>query len=331
MVVLTSWNRMAETDRRNDVTPRSLAVTGASGLLGSAVVRAGVQRGWITAAFFKNWPLEIRGATCRSLDITDKQAVMQCISTLRPELIINCAAATDVDRCESHPDEARRVNCDGASNVAEAASVCGAQLIQISTDAVFDGCSRRYGEDELTAPRGVYARTKLDAEQVVASIEPGALIVRTTMFGTSPRPGHGLAEWLIGRLGDGQPIHAYSDVVFSPLLVSQLSGQLLTAADWNLAGVYHAAAIDGVSKLEFALMIARAFGFSSGLVVPALSTESNLVVPRHGDTSLDGSRWLTALGLSGTTVQQAINQFAIEREPGGAVGVALGMPRIGGP
>jgi len=123
------------------------------------------------------------------LAIEDAQAVERVVARERPEWIVNCAAYTQVDRAESEPEAAQRVNAIGPANLARAARQTGARLLQISTDYVFDGrATRPYREDDPVGPLNVYGRSKLAGEQAVRDILPQAhLIVRT--------------QWLFGEGG----------------------------------------------------------------------------------------------------------------------------------
>ena len=126
-------------------------------------------------------------------DVTDALALSRRIQEARPDLLINCAAATDVDRCEREPEWAYRINAEGARNAAEAARAVGAGLVHVSTDFVFSGeADREYGEtDPPDGPVNAYGASKLAGEREVLAAYPDAKVVRT--------------EWLYGRWGRSFP------------------------------------------------------------------------------------------------------------------------------
>jgi dTDP-4-dehydrorhamnose reductase len=145
-----------------------ILVCGAGGMLGQDLVRAGGH--------------DVDGLGRAELDVTDADAVRRAIAKVGPEAVLNCAAWTDVDGAEDHPEEALRVNRDGAGNVAAAAAEAGASVVYLSTDYVFDGAKREpYVESDAPNPLSVYGRTKLQAEAVAGN---AAWIVRTSwLFG----------------------------------------------------------------------------------------------------------------------------------------------------
>src|SRR5207248_7692393 len=137
-------------------------------------------------------------------DLTEARAVRNGIASMRPKAIIHCAAATNVDWCEQHEQEAVDMNVGSSASVAEAARECNVQLMYVSTDAVFDG--RRGGYDETDAPNpiNVYSRTKLDGERQVAASHPSASIVRINTYGWSTQAKPSLAEWMLSQLQQGE-------------------------------------------------------------------------------------------------------------------------------
>jgi dTDP-4-dehydrorhamnose reductase len=155
-----------------------LLVFGAGGQLGQEILFQAAAR-----------QIEIFGATRAQADLSDSVAVSALITTVRPGLIVNCAAYTAVDRAESDSVTAREVNVTGAANVARAAAAAEVPLVHLSTDYVFDGTkSGSYVEDDVVAPINVYGRTKAEGEAQVRAIAPRHIILRTA--------------WLYGRFGN---------------------------------------------------------------------------------------------------------------------------------
>jgi dTDP-4-dehydrorhamnose reductase len=145
-------------------------VTGAAGMLGRDLTALLTGRGE-----------EFTGLTRADLDLTDETAVNAAVSSVKPDVVVNCAAWTAVDAAEEHEAEALAVNGQGAGNLAAACGGVGALLVHPSTDYVFDGhASAPYAEDAPTAPAGAYGRTKLAGEQAVrAALPEASYIVRT--------------------------------------------------------------------------------------------------------------------------------------------------------
>jgi dTDP-4-dehydrorhamnose reductase len=144
-----------------------ILLTGRNGQVGARLVRALAPLG------------EVHATDRAELDLADPDAIVATVRTLRPDLIVNAAAFTDVDRAESEPDEALAVNARAPRILAEEAARLGAPLVHYSTDYVFDGAKEEpYEEDDAPAPVSVYGRTKLLGEEGVRAADPPHLILR---------------------------------------------------------------------------------------------------------------------------------------------------------
>ncbi len=200
-------------------------VTGASGLLGSNLILS-ARPGDDLLAVFATHPIARQGVRCVQADLAVPGEARRLLSHEMPDWVVHCAAATDIDACERQPAWAMRLNRDMAGYVAEAASEVGAQMVHISTDAVFGSLDAPHDEDEPPSPLNVYGRTKLAGEQAVLAAHPEAAVIRTNIFGWNAQPKLGLAEWFLDRLSRGMPCPGFTDVEFSPILVTDLAGWL---------------------------------------------------------------------------------------------------------
>lgn len=134
----------------------------------------------------KNKGYDVYSTTYLTLDICDKEAVLNKAKEIKPNVIINCAAYTNVDACETNYDVAKKVNGDAVLNIAEAASEVDATLIQISTDYVFDGklnIAEAYTEDMMTGPVSAYGKTKLLGEQNAAKANKYYILRTAWLYG----------------------------------------------------------------------------------------------------------------------------------------------------
>src|SRR5579884_3023285 len=147
-------------------------IFGATGLLGKPLLREWTED-------------EVRGVGSKDVDIRDLDQVRRAVENSRPDWIVNAAAYTDVDGCESNRELAFAVNCRGPVNIAQAATSQGSRALLISTDYVFDGLSTSpYETDHPRAPRSVYGRSKAEMEEEIEKLFPAACIVRTAwLFG----------------------------------------------------------------------------------------------------------------------------------------------------
>jgi len=259
----------------------TLLVTGASGLLGASLIMAAAASRRPVVAASHSHPIRTVGLPAYQADLCEPDEARAIIERVQPTAIIHTAAATSVERCETDPAYAFRMNEAMARNVATAARAVGARMIHISTDAVFDGeATDGYTETAPTAPRNVYGRAKLAGEFAVLDVHPEALVVRTTIYGWNAQPKSSLAEAFVAKLRGGAPVLGFADAWMTPILANDLADCLLALLDHGTAGVLHIAGPECIAKADFARRIAVRFGFDPTLVTPISMQEAGLAAPR---------------------------------------------------
>lgn len=293
-----------------------ILIAGASGLLGANLALTAVKQGREVVCVYREHALTLPGATTIKCDLTDAAAVASLVKTTHPQAIINCAALTDIDYCESHPEEARRINTDLACCLAAHAANVRAQFAHVSTDAVFNGKCGNASEEDSTSPLSEYARTKAAAEAAVREAVPSALIVRTNIYGWNFQEKRSLAEWMLSRLESGQLLYGFTDIIFSPMLVNHLAEVLLEMMGRGISGLYHVAGGASCSKYDFARYIADVFGLDASLVVPSVMQEAGLKAPRGKNLSLDTAKITRELGRSLPDVHTGLQRFKFLRDSG---------------
>jgi dTDP-4-dehydrorhamnose reductase len=305
-----------------------ILVTGASGLLGANLIMEALALGIDVAGLYHRHPVHLPGAELFAADLTDKSELEKVFAALRPAGVIHCAAASNVDWCEEHPDATREINVAASATIAEIAARTKARLLYISTDSVFDGRRGEYSESDQPAPVNVYAQSKLQGEHEVLRCHPSAAIARITLYGWNAQNKQHLAEWVLDQLTAGNEVPGFTDVIFNPILANDLARILLEMVQRNLTGVYHVAGSEVVSKFEFARRLALTFGFDPAKIVPAQIEESKLKAPRPRNTSLITEKITAALGHPMPGVDSGLRRFAqmrtegyVERLKGRAAGV----------
>ncbi len=227
-------------------------------------------------------------------DLTDRAELLRWAEVFRPELIINCAAFTHVDHCESEAETALAINGDAVAHAVAAAERVGAGLIQISSDYVFDGkADRPYREDAPTGPLSVYGKSKLRGEQEALKY-PRALVVRASwLFG----PGGPNFVTTIRRLlkTAGGPLRVVDDQIGCPTYTPFLARALWDLAALGISGLIHYCNRDAVSWHGFATEIAWA-GAPDAQIDPIATSEFPRPAPRPAYSVLDTQRFETALG-----------------------------------
>jgi len=231
-------------------------ITGAGGQVGRSLVTTA-----ITGA-------QLLTVSHKELDITDADAVLAYARYHAPNVIINAAAHTAVDRAESEPELARRVNADGPRHLAAAAREVGARLIHISTDFVFDGAaSVPYRPEATTAPLSVYGRTKLAGEQAVLETLPErSVIVRTAWVYAAA--GSNFVRTMLRIMNANGTVRVVADQVGTPTAAISLAESLWKmVSEPRIAGIHHWTDAGVASWYDFAVAIAEE-GAALGLVPP---------------------------------------------------------------
>lgn len=308
----------ANSPNRDQPTEKTLLVTGASGLLGGNLVQVASQRGYQVLATYHRHAVRFPGARALALDLADAAAVAEVIEMFQPRTIIHCAALTDVDYCEAHPDEAWRQNCDATRTLARFARQTGGKFVYVSTDAVYDGARGEYSEADEPSPINIYARSKLAGEAAALEEHPEALVARTTLYGCNIRNKFSLAEWVLHRLQTEQPITGFADVYFSPLLADDLSEVLLDLVEREAHGIFNVGAAEGVSKYDFACRVAELFALPRERIECGSIARATLKAPRPRNTTLNVAKAESRLGQPMPGIDAGLRQFKQLRESGAA-------------
>jgi dTDP-4-dehydrorhamnose reductase len=237
---------------RQRTEPR-IVVTGAGGQVGRYLSAEVVRRGGPVLA--------LTSAQC---DITDPSAIARVVEA--GDLVVNCAAYTDVDGAESDADAASEVNADGPQNIAQACGRVGAQLIHLSTDYVFggsfpDGRPRPYEPGDETGPLSVYGRTKRAGELAVLAALPDATIVRTSWVYTGGSTDGDFVADMRRRAGGGEALELVDDQIGSPTYVGDLVAAILRLAHGDIReSILHVANDGAASRFDQARAVYAAVG-----------------------------------------------------------------------
>lgn len=294
----------------------SILVTGASGLLGANFLLAAQRRLHTLTAMYHHCVLDVpgaRGIRQRDDGFADFGDIL---AAARPDWIVHCAAVTNVDYCESQPDEALRINAEMPRRLAAAARLQGVRFLYVSTDSVFDGRAGNYDEYAQTGPLNVYARSKLAGEEAVRGELASALILRTNIYGWNAQEKLSLAEWILRGLKAKQAVPGFIDVVFNPLLANDLSEIMVRMMERQLEGLYNVGSVDCCSKFEFALKLAGVFDCDAGLVRAASIGDAPLKAPRPRNTCLGIHKISEHLGEPMPTLEGSLQRFKMLRDTG---------------
>lgn len=221
------------------------------------------------------------------LDLGKEAAIRSVVAEVRPEVVVNCGAFTQVDRCESEADLAQRINATAVGWLAEACEAQGAMLVQVSTDYVFDGTgSRPYREDDPTNPVSVYGRTKLEGERQAARCRRH-LIARTSWLYDAW--GKNFLNTMLNAAAQGRSLRVVDDQRGAPTSCRALARQLKVAAEEGWQGLVHATCAGETTWHGFARAIFEAKGIAADL---SACTTADYPTParRPAYSVLDGTR-----------------------------------------
>ncbi len=258
-------------------------VTGAGGLIGSALVRSP----WRPP----DW--EVIGLGRPDLELTDSTAVRRRFEKDQPEVVIHSAALSRGPSCEAEPDRAWRCNVEVVRCLAE---LCGdRRFLLMSTDLVFDGRQGRYREEDAVNPLTVYARTKVAAEERVRALK-GGLVVRTSLnHGRSDTGNRAFNEEMLAAWRAGRRLKLFTDEFRNPIGVPVTVRALWELAQGSETGVLHVAGEERLSRWEIGERLAEVYGVGKDLMERS-SLKDYVGAPRSPDTSLDSGRARGRLG-----------------------------------
>ena len=258
-----------------------IAVLGARGQLGSAVVR-----------ILDGAALPV---TRTDLDLTRPDLIEPWVASTRPELVINCAAYTAVDEAEEDVNTARLVNATAVGRLAQSTARHGAGLVTFSTDYVFDGTKAHgYVESDRPKPINVYGATKLEGERLVTESHPGALVIRTSWLLSGTH--RSFASTMVDLISRG-PVRVVDDQRGRPTMVDDLSTATLDAVERGASGLLHLANQGVTTWFDLAQEIAGIAGLDPSRVTPIATEDFPRPAARPANSVLDSER-LDDLGLT---------------------------------
>ena len=265
-----------------------IVITGAGGQLGSCLAAQAADQG-----------RDVLALSSSQWDITDPAAAERIVKS--GDVVLNCAAYTDVDGAESARAAAHAVNAAGPEHIARACARAGAQLIHVSTDYVFNGdfggaAPHPYEPSDETAPQGVYGRSKLAGERAVLATLPAAVVVRTAWVYTGGTGKDFVAVMRRLAASDG-PVDVVDDQVGSPTYVGDLAAALLQVVDDRVPGpVLHVANEGVVSRFGQARAVFEECGADPARVRPVSTAHFPRPAPRPSYSALS-TRQSAAAGL----------------------------------
>ncbi len=267
----------------------TILVTGANGQLGCELRRLGEAS-----------PNRYIFTDLAELDITDREAVENMMQSEKADIIINCAAYTNVERAEEEADLAERINASAVKSLAHAAAKNDATLFHISTDYVFDGkANTPILEDMPTRPLGVYGRTKLQGEKAIAASGCKAIVIRTAWLYSEF--GNNFLKTMLRLTAEREHINVVFDQVGSPTYAGDLALAIFSIIEGDMfsgnEGIYHFSDEGVCSWYDFAVEIARAVGNTNCHINPCRSKDLPTKAQRPAYSVLDKDKIKRTFGI----------------------------------
>jgi dTDP-4-dehydrorhamnose reductase len=232
---------------------------------------------------------QVVGVDREEMDITDASRCARSLEEIRPDVVINAAALTNVDYCEDHEEETFLINGEGAGNLALATAAIGSEFVHYSTDYVFDGLKEEpYHEHDRPNPRSVYGMSKLRGEELVRSGHPDPLILRTSwLFGLH---GKNFIRTILDAARAGAQLRVVDDQKGSPTYSRDLAARTVRMARSKCRGLYHLTNLGSCTWYELGVQAVKWAGLTGVEVIPVATAEYRRPAPRPANSVLDNAR-----------------------------------------
>lgn len=290
---------------------KKVLITGSNGLLGQKLLDLYLTIEDIeliaTARGENRYPRK-EGYTYTSLDITNEKEVQHVIAQHAPDCIINTAAMTNVDSCETDKEGCDKLNVDAVAYLIAAANTAGAHLIHLSTDFIFDGKKGPYKEDDEANPLSYYGHSKLLAENMVREYCTKWSIARTVLvYGVvNDMSRSNIVLWAKGALEKGQPINVVDDQFRTPTLAEDLAKGCQLIEHKQAEGIYNISGKDQMSILELVQRVANYFDLDASVLRVVSSESLNQPAKRPPLTGFNLTKSRKVLGYEPHSFEQGI-------------------------
>ncbi len=264
----------------------NILITGASGMLGATLASLWEDKYNIFATDHNNYKNnEIKNF--KNFDLLS-ESYKDLINWSNPDIVVHCAAMTNVDECEDHPKRAMAVNAKSINKIlAENNDI---KIIFISSDAVFsDGCSMAIEKDEVS-PETIYGESKAKAERYLQESNCDYLIIRTTIVGKNINENKvGFSEWIIDSVVNKKNITLFNDVYFTPITIWHLAKEIEWCIDNSISGIVHISGKDSVTKFDFGKKLCDCMGLNADIISKGSVDSVTFKAKRSKDQTLSSS------------------------------------------
>ena len=293
------------------IIKKRILITGTNGMLGSNTAKFYSDKEKIellcTDKEKSNTSNNFEEIVC---DITNREQIKKVILDFYPDYVINTAAFTNVDLCETEKEIAWKTNVKAVEYIAEACRTVDAHLVHISSDYVFDGKKGPYSENYTPNPLGYYGRTKLASENTLKISGINYTILRTNvLYGVVEKGKADFVYWVIKSLSENKKINIVTDQFNNPTFVDDLISGINKVIEFKKSGIFNIGGREFLNRYDFTQKIADYFNLNKNLIKPILTKELNQKAPRPLKSGLITLKAETQLGFKPHTIVQSLEKI----------------------
>jgi dTDP-4-dehydrorhamnose reductase len=285
---------------------KKLLIIGGSGLVGSTLIKYGVDKYEIFATYNKNELSNNKVKTFKIDLFNNFDALIELITKINPDIVVHTAAHSSVDLCETNHQLADKLHIEVTKDIANICAKMSSKLIYFSTDWVFEGeMDKKYDETDIPDPVNYYGQTKLDAEKIILKCSSDNVILRTAViYGYHKRSR--FTNWILPYLSQNKIVDPFSDQYGTPTLVDDLVKAVLKIIQLDIKGLFHATGKTCLNRYEFALILADIFGLDKSLIKSVTKNEKKQDAPRPTSTCLDSQKLEKLLDFNFSDIQSGV-------------------------
>jgi len=237
----------------------------------------------------------------------NQKMIIDLIKEVQPDIVVNTAAHSSVDLCETDHSIADKLHVDITQDITQVCKDIDSKLVYISTDAVFQGeLHKKYTELDQPNPINYYGKTKLQAEQITLNASSKNVVLRTAVIYGWHKKSR-FTNWIIQTLKENHIVDPFIDQYSTPTLVDDLAKSLLSIFEKNISGMFHATGKSCLNRYEFALVLASTFGLDKKLIKSVTSKEKKQDAPRPTSTCLDSRKLEKLIDFNFSDIQSGVS------------------------
>jgi len=263
---------------------KKLFIIGIGSLTGSKISQLAKNHFEIFGSYNLRDP-KIEYVNSLKFDISKNESLEKILNKITPDVIINCTALNNVDYCENHPDEAKKINSNFLKKLSQISNITNMKLVHLSTDSVFDGTKQTsYVESDIPNPINIYGKTKLMGEKFVLNYPKNLVVRASVLYGLLPKKIQSLdtsskkpmnfVQWLISKLSRNEEVNIITDELSTPIISDDFANSILHLILKNKIGLFHSAPNIQISRYDFSLKLANYLKLDTDLINP--TTTQNL-------------------------------------------------------